>query len=166
MVRSGATRPVCGRSQAGSRPDPGAARDHPPRSAGSASHYSSTSPPVSHGNPAMIERLITTLQTLAAPADLQRHRLPPHVPHADELARDFEDSYRLVCDCPQIRLTPGQRVALGRVESQLDAIREHGGTKLWNEAALRSAPAWTETRRAAVNALAALDAPALGSDRR
>ena len=107
----------------------------------------------------MIERLITTLQTLAAPADLQRHRLPPHVPHADELARDFEDSYRLVCDCPQIRLTPGQRAALGRVESQLDAMREPVGTELWTEDALRHAPAWAATRRAARDALLTLGVP-------
>jgi hypothetical protein len=104
----------------------------------------------------MIERLITTLQTLAAPAELQRHWLPPHVPHADELARDFEDSYRLVCDCPQIQLSPAQRAALELVETRLDAIREPAPTPLWTEDALQSSPAWEDTRRAARDALTAL----------
>ncbi|HEU4632085.1 MAG TPA: hypothetical protein VFS08_20205 [Gemmatimonadaceae bacterium] len=107
----------------------------------------------------MIERLITTLHTLAAPAERQLHRLPPHVAHADELARDFEDAYRLVCDCPQVELSAAQRAALERVEARLDALRDHPDAALWTEKALRSAPAWAATRRAAADALAALGAP-------
>jgi hypothetical protein len=107
----------------------------------------------------MIERLITTLQLLAAPADRQRAHLPPHVPHADELARDFEDAYRLVCDCPQIRLTPAQRDALDEVDARLDALREDADAALWTEAALHQAPAWADTRRAARDALTALGVP-------
>lgn len=106
----------------------------------------------------MIERLITTLRMLAAPADVQRDRLPPLAPHADELARDFEDAYRLVCDCPQVELTPAQRAALGRVEARLDMLRGDGEAALWTEPALRSAPEWAETRRAAAEALVALGA--------
>lgn len=68
----------------------------------------------------MIERLVQSLQALAAPADAQRARSPNSTARTHDLAADYADALRLVIDCPQIRLDPEQREALERVEDALE----------------------------------------------
>lgn len=61
----------------------------------------------------MIERLLTSLQQLAASAGEQPARV-------SALGADYADALRLVIDCPQIRLEPEQQAALERVEDALE----------------------------------------------
>jgi hypothetical protein len=107
----------------------------------------------------MIERLIHSLQALAAPADAQLARFPDFVAKADELALDFADALRLVSDRPQVELSAAQREALARLDAQLDAMSGESRRALWSEAAMRGAREWAATRRLAREALAALHAP-------
>lgn len=102
----------------------------------------------------MIERLITALNALAAPVDVQLTRLPPFVQHADELAREFGDAYGLVSDCPQVELTAGQRDVLRHIDTRLDAL-----SGSWTARALRTSADWAELRRLASDALRLLGAP-------
>lgn len=61
----------------------------------------------------MIERLLTSLDSLAALGDAPPGRW-------SSLAGDYSDALRLVIDCPQIRLEAEQREALERVEDALE----------------------------------------------
>jgi hypothetical protein len=107
-------------------------------------------------DPCMIERLITSLRALAAPADAQVARYPDFTVRADELALEFDDALLLVSDCPQLRLGGEQVEALARVDRLLERMSgaEHAG--MWTEAALRGEPEWDRIRRAASEALRAL----------
>src|SRR5215212_10645109 len=107
----------------------------------------------------MIERLIHSLQALAAPADVQLARFPDFAAKADELALDYADALRLAADCPQLRLEPGQRRALDRLDGYLDRMSGAANAGLWTEGAVRSSPEWVEVRALARDALAALGAP-------
>jgi hypothetical protein len=104
----------------------------------------------------MIERLVHTLQALAAPVDAQLARFPDFAVKADELALDFADALLLVLDCPQLTLEPAQKEALLRVDRQLDKMSGTAKAPLWTTAALRDNPEWRTVRTLAVAALQAL----------
>ena len=106
----------------------------------------------------MIERLIHSLQALAAPAHVQLVRFPNFLENADELARDYADALRLVADCPQLRLESAQRDALDRLDDHLDRMIAANAGR-WTEDAVRSGPAWDTARGLARDALATLGAP-------
>ena len=106
----------------------------------------------------MIERLIHSLQALAAPADVQLARFPDFAAKADELALDYADALRLAADCPQVLLEPGQRHALDRLDGYLDRMSGAANAALWTEGAVRSSPEWEEVRALARAGLAALGA--------
>ena len=110
----------------------------------------------------MIERLVHTLQAFAAPADVQLARVPDFAARADELARDFADALLLASDCPQLRLTAGQRHALESLDAHLDAMSGAAAHGTWTDDAVRSAPEWAAARHLALAALEALGA--LGAD--
>ncbi len=107
----------------------------------------------------MIQRLVTSLQALAAPAEIQLARFPDFVVKADELALDFDDALMLMRDCPQIELTPEQVDALDAVESALDAMAGPRCRQLWTDAALSDAAEWARVRHLATAALGVLGAP-------
>ena len=107
----------------------------------------------------MIERLITALQALAAPPDVQLSRFPNFVVTSDELALDFDDAYRLVSDCPQVELSGVEADSLRRVDAMLADWSGEGRPDLWSDSALRSAPEWAALRERAADALRALGAP-------
>lgn len=107
----------------------------------------------------MLQRLIETLQTLAAPADIQLERFQGSVVHAGEPAADFDDALLLVRDCQQLQLTPRQQDALTEVESALNVIRGLRHSHLWTGDAVRTSTEWEEVRQRAGEALTALDAP-------
>jgi hypothetical protein len=99
----------------------------------------------------VIERLIDSLRLLAAPAE-QPHAQAggladgPHAP-----AREFADAFMLICDCPQIRLTPTQQRSLDEVDTLLQQMAE-------DETA--ASARWSAVRQAASTALRALgDSP-------
>ena len=102
----------------------------------------------------IIERLITSLQALAAPADQQSRHMPPHVRHPDELAREFADVLLLTRQCQSHRVGPAQLAALTALEMRLG--REPGDAAFWTPEALRDDPAWREVRRLASAALGAV----------
>ncbi len=106
----------------------------------------------------MIERLVNSLQALAAPAEIQLARFPDFAARADELALDFADALLLVSDCPQVRLTADERHALELLDEHLDAMSGPARAGLWSEASVRAAPEWATTRLLARRALAALHA--------
>jgi hypothetical protein len=107
----------------------------------------------------MIERLITALQALAAPAEIQLSRFPNFVGNADGLALDYDDAFRLIVDCPQIVLTSEQRVALEEVDGYLDGMSGAANASLWTEQAIRSSAEWAIVRQLACVALVAIGAP-------
>ena len=107
----------------------------------------------------MNQRLITSLQALAAPADIQLARFPDFVGKADELALDFDDALMLTRDCPQLELTGDQVAALDAIDRALDVMSGPGHRPYWSESALRDSEDWARVRQLAVTALHALNAP-------
>ena len=88
----------------------------------------------------MIERLVHSLQALAAPADVQLARFPDFVVKADELAHDFADALLLAADCPQLQLEAGQRHALERLDARLARMSGSANARRWTDEAVRSGP--------------------------
>ena len=107
---------------------------------------------------AVIQRLITALQALAAPADVQLSRFPELAARA-ELALDFDDALMLVRDCPQLELTRDQDDALAAVERTLSAMCATSHAQLWTAPALRESAEWRNLRRLAAAALDVVTAP-------
>jgi hypothetical protein len=106
----------------------------------------------------MIERLLDTLETLAAPADVQLTRHRDAILGSDALARDYADALRLVIDCPQIQLEWVQRRTLERVEEQLDAMSA-APASLWTEQSVRVGDEWGLVRTMALQAIGQLGGP-------
>ena len=107
----------------------------------------------------MVERLIHTLQALAAPPDVQLGRFPDFVAKGDELALDFDDALQLVYDCPQLQLEAHQHESLDRLYRYLEERSARDRAAFWTEAAIQSSPEWVAVRRLAVSALTSLGAP-------
>jgi hypothetical protein len=107
----------------------------------------------------MIERLVETLQALAAPAEVQLARHPEIVARSEELALDFADALRLVTDCPQIHLTRAQRESLEQLDAYLEQRGDGARDAFWTEQAIRTSAEWAEVRRLAASALGELDEP-------
>jgi len=107
----------------------------------------------------MIDRLITTLQALAAPPAVQCAQYPDLVTRRDGVALDFADALRLVLDCPQLELTAEQIAALEAVDAYLEQRSGARGSDFWSENALRTSAAWQAVRGLAARALAQLGAP-------
>ena len=105
----------------------------------------------------MIERLVRTLQVLAAPSDVQLTLSPRFDMQAEELAGDFDDARRLLYDCPQVEVGAHQRDCLDRVHAVLD--ERSGVAGFWTEAAIRTSPEWEELRGLARSALASFGLP-------
>jgi hypothetical protein len=105
----------------------------------------------------MIAALLESLRVLAAPADQQLALYRQEMARADQLALDFADAFRLVCDCPQVRLTPSQTRALQELDILLEEMTSQGDAQLWTTHALQESAAWTEVRAAAGRALRTLD---------
>ena len=117
----------------------------------------------------MIERLITSLDALAAPADVQLRRVTGaaggraavDVPQASagpaaearDLALEFADALLLVSDCPQVLLNAAQRQALNALDEQLEEMLREGGSHLWQPSGLRQSVEWSTARRLAAEAL-------------
>lgn len=101
---------------------------------------------------------MTSLQALAAPAEGQVRHLPPHVPHRDELAREFADALLLTRQCQSHRLDPLQLAALAALESRLGEVGAAADGPFWTAEALRDDPSWREVRRLAAAALTSLGA--------
>jgi hypothetical protein len=107
----------------------------------------------------MIERLVTSLQALAAEADVQLRRFRDVVCRPEELALDFDDALLLIRSCQQIELTPEQSRALAAVDTLLERMSGAPNAVLWTEAALSDRAEWQRVREAAVAALRALGHP-------
>lgn len=100
----------------------------------------------------MIERLIETVRMLAAPFEVQRRRYPDFPAAVRDLAFDYADAFTLVCDCPQIRLTPNQKRILQDLDDLLLSLHSANVTHLQSND-------WQEVRAAAARALDALGEP-------
>lgn len=117
----------------------------------------------------MIERLMTSLDALAAPADVQLDRIAGDttgraamagVQHpfaglaaaARDLAFEFADALLLVSDCPQVLLTAAQRQALDALDEHLEAMLREGSVRLWQAEGLRESVEWETARRLAAEA--------------
>lgn len=107
----------------------------------------------------MVERLIRCLQLLAADAEAQVAHVRSTGAGAHGIALDFEDAFRLVSDCPQLLLEPGQQDRLSRVEAYLSRGRlADGRSAFWREVSMREDPEWLTLRTLAADALASLGA--------
>ena len=104
----------------------------------------------------MIERLVESLEMLAAPADVQLARAPDFAARSGELALDFADALRLVTDCPQLHLTSAQRESLEQLDAYLERLAGSTGGDLRTERAVRTSAEWSRVRRLAASALAEL----------
>ena len=105
----------------------------------------------------MIESLLESLRVLAAPADQQLAHYRQEIARADQLALDFADAFRLVCDCPQVLLTPSQKRALQELDTRLEVMTGQGDAQLWTARAVQESATWADVRVAAGRALQALD---------
>ena len=118
----------------------------------------------------MIESLITSLRTLAAPADVQLRATDAGaaggpvgedtavatagaVPDVRGLASDFADALLLVSDCPQVLLNARQRQALDTLDAQLEGMLRDGGVRVWQPSGVRESVEWKTVRRLAAEAL-------------
>jgi hypothetical protein len=97
----------------------------------------------------MIERLVKSVRTLAAPTptDLKDR----------EIANDFADALLLASDCPQVQLTPVQASALRALSDLIDGMSGADHAALWTETASLESPQWVEVRHAAARALSTLE---------
>ncbi|HSK18581.1 MAG TPA: hypothetical protein VK912_05535 [Longimicrobiales bacterium] len=117
----------------------------------------------------MIERLITSLDALAAPADVQLRHIAGDASGragtadvsqasagpaaaARDLAFEFADALLLVSDCPQVLLSAAQRQALDALDEQLEGMLREGGAQLWQPMGLRESVEWKTARRLAAGA--------------
>lgn len=101
----------------------------------------------------MIQRLIDSLQALAAPAEVQCARFAGVAVKADELVLDFDDAFLLIRDCPQMILTHRQHDALVDLDLTLTAMSRSASPGVWTEDALRERPDWEIVRRQAAAVL-------------
>ena len=104
----------------------------------------------------MIAALTETLKALAAPADRQLAWDANGTVNPAELALDFDDAFRLVCDCPQIRLTSEQLARLRSLDAILEKMGAAESAAFWTPRAIRDSGEWAEVRAAAQRALASL----------
>lgn len=102
------------------------------------------------------QRLMWSVQALAAPADVQITLYPDFVVKADELALDFENWY----ECARSILASGwsesQRAALAALDAKLGEMSRGGAeftADLWLESGLASDPNWQQVRELARAAL-------------
>ena len=104
----------------------------------------------------MIQRLIDSLQALAAPTEAQSAWFADGVVKVDELVLDFDDAFLLIRDCQQLMLTGRQLDALVDLDRTLTALSRAAGSQPWTADALHQHPEWQVVRRQAAAALAVL----------
>ncbi len=97
----------------------------------------------------MIQRLIDSLQALAALSEVQGARF-------GELVSDFDDAFLLIRDCQQLMLTSRQMDALVDLDLTLTAMTRAMGSQAWTADVLRDNPDCQVMRRQAAAALDAL----------
>lgn len=68
----------------------------------------------------MIERLVQSLRFLATSQAVEPGRSPDAAERFRAVALDYADALRLLIDCPQIQLEPGQRSMLEQLGDLLD----------------------------------------------
>jgi hypothetical protein len=93
-----------------------------------------------------LDKVIQSLQLLAAEHEQQVSALPSFVHVTDEIALTFEETYALVDDLVNEGLiTPEQRAGLRRMDETLDSMSgEEKG--FWNLESLRTAKQWKQVR--------------------
>jgi hypothetical protein len=107
----------------------------------------------------MIQRLITTLQALAAPAETQRGRFRELGAKADEVALDYADAWLTARQCPGLEWTVEQQHLLDELDTLLAGMSGQAHAALWTDEALRQDPEWARVRAVAKQALLALGVP-------
>ncbi len=99
--------------------------------------------------------LSSTLQRLAAPGEIALARLPKNCHRPDELALEYEQSLRVAIANYESELPEASKVALCRVDAELESMSGSQQNELWTEEAVCHNPKWAEIR---LLARAALDA--------
>jgi hypothetical protein len=101
------------------------------------------------------------LQLLARPGDEALSGLPDGCVKADELAIDFDNSYRAYLANFGDELSKDARAALQEVEVLFDHMSRAVNADLWTDEAVAKSTEWSEVRRQALQALEYFDeAPA------
>ena len=104
-----------------------------------------------------LEELKWSLQALALSPPLQREQFPSFVCLADELALEFDHSWKTAAG--NHTFTPAQHSRLAELKAFLSGISGRQNAHLWTEQALSDAPEWEEIREYARQALASLGWP-------
>lgn len=106
----------------------------------------------------VLERLRYALQLLASPAHAQSGHFPTsRVVLTDEMALDFDHWSH--CVATYWRLSPAQRVQLGRLDDFLSEMSSSLHHDFWTDEALPSDPRWERARTLAKAALQAFGWP-------
>lgn len=105
-----------------------------------------------------LNRLIESVELLAAEFDVQRKALPAFVLVPDEVALTFDGA---MATFDQIRdaglLTSTQIELLNRIATILDTMSETGHESFWTPDAMKYDPTWNKIRTLARKALRLLD---------
>jgi hypothetical protein len=105
----------------------------------------------------LLGELKWSLQALALSPELQREQFPSFVCLADELALEFDHSWKAAADSHAF--TPDQRSILTQLDAFLGGISGREHAELWTDQALGDAPEWQQIRILAREALASLAWP-------
>jgi hypothetical protein len=105
----------------------------------------------------ILDELKWSLQALAMSPELQREQFPSFVCIADELALEFDHSWKTAAD--NHSFTPEQRSVLTELDAVLGSISGREHAQLWTEQAMRDAPEWQQIRGFARRALESLSWP-------
>lgn len=102
----------------------------------------------------MIERLVSCLRVLAAPANRRSMQYPDFPSEVAALTGDFSDALFVARQCSVHQLTSSQRGQLDDLEQLLEQLNDPDNAAL--RTAAWTAPSWVAVREAAARALRAL----------
>lgn len=95
------------------------------------------------------------VRAIAASADQQLSLFPTFVCVADELALDFEESYKgIFSDAASQDFTPAQLQAIQALDLALEQMSGGENLKFWTDEALKTFPEWTRLRKLAQQVIA------------
>jgi hypothetical protein len=105
-------------------------------------------------------RLEWSVRALAQSPSVQLHLFPEFTECADELALEFDESYRAFVGERRDQLDDEQRRCLKAVDGALARMSDQNASDLWTDEGLRTSVEWARVRALARDALRALGLPA------
>lgn len=103
----------------------------------------------------MVEKLLTALHVLAAPAP-EQCRVWRDVAQADELALEYADAWLTARQCPGLEFTAEQTELLDELDGKLDSMAHLDGARPSTTLAFAELAEWAAIRALARRALLSL----------